>query len=256
MLRRSSRTVPAGDQAPNPLLFRIGEFAKAALGCILANGQTIRWATQKRILKAMISGTGPKGLAVDVGCGGGTYAIDLLAPSTARVVAMDISWRHAWITRERVRRQGLDNVLVVVASADALPFKGGIADLVLCSEVLEHVANDAQALRELARVSKPACGRLVVSVPHPPEPVHNPDHVRPGYAESDLRLKLEEAGFAVQAVRFCVFRATRAVIRWCSALRTPLPVLFICQIEQYLSDRGLSFANPCDMVVLAERRPR
>ena len=241
------------DLAIHTVLFRIGEFLKPALGWILANGQTIRWATQKRILKAVITRSAPYALAMDVGCGGGTYAIDLLAPNAARVIAVDISWRHAWITRERVRRRGLNNVLVVVASADALPFKDRIADLVLCSEVLEHVQNDALAFQELSRVTKPACGKLALSVPHPPEPVHNPDHVRPGYTEHELRSRLEEVGFVIRITRFCMFRATRAVAQWCSALRTPLPVLFICQIEQYLSDRGLSFANPCDMVVLAER---
>jgi len=46
-----------------------------------------------------------------------------------------------------------------------LPFEDGSFDLVFCLEVLEHLHEPRQAIRELARVSKRA---VIVSVPHEP----------------------------------------------------------------------------------------
>ena len=45
-----------------------------------------------------------------------------------------------------------------------LPFINNIFDLVICSEVLEHIRDHRQAVTELARVLHPGCP-LVVSVP-------------------------------------------------------------------------------------------
>ena len=47
---------------------------------------------------------------------------------------------------------------------DPLPFDGGAFDLAVALDVLEHVADDEAALRELARVVAPG-GRLLVTVP-------------------------------------------------------------------------------------------
>lgn len=56
-------------------------------------------------------------------------------------------------------------VCLAQADAGALPFRSRSYDLVLCLEVLEHLAEPARALRELARVARGGC---VVSVPHEP----------------------------------------------------------------------------------------
>ena len=56
-------------------------------------------------------------------------------------------------------------VSLVQADAYALPFRGRSYDLVVCLEVLEHLADPARALRELRRVARSGC---LVSVPHEP----------------------------------------------------------------------------------------
>ena len=231
-------------------LFAITEFLKRVLHHILANGQTIRWVTQKPVLAEMISDSGQVHLAMDIGCGGGTYAIELLAPKANRVIAFDYNWYHAWLTHQRAQRKGLKRVHVLVASAEALPFKGAVADLVLCSEVLEHLSQDALAVREFARVSKPTNGKLVLSVPYPPEPFPNPEHAREGYTEPEIRLLLETSGFVIEERKFCMFTLTRLVLKAYAFLRIPLPLLFLCQLEHLLS-RVIPFSNPYDMVVRA-----
>jgi SAM-dependent methyltransferase len=53
----------------------------------------------------------------------------------------------------------------VAADGMQLPFKTGIFDHTICSEVLEHLADDRKALQELARVMKPS-GQLILTFPH------------------------------------------------------------------------------------------
>lgn len=52
----------------------------------------------------------------------------------------------------------------VIGSGLALPIRGGSCELVVCSEVLEHVPAPADAFGELVRVTCPG-GRIVLTVP-------------------------------------------------------------------------------------------
>lgn len=56
-------------------------------------------------------------------------------------------------------------IKAVAASAEHLPFKEGAFDGIICSEVLEHLADDRGAIKEIARVLKKS-GLLVISVPN------------------------------------------------------------------------------------------
>jgi hypothetical protein len=103
---------------------------------------------------------------------------------------------------------------MVKADIMALPFADGRFDVVYCSHVLEHVADDRLALREIRRVLG-AGGWALILVPVHPGPtledagVTDPrerlrrfgqeDHLR-RYGE-DFPGRLCQAGFAVTAVR-------------------------------------------------------
>lgn len=57
------------------------------------------------------------------------------------------------------------DIKITKGSIYELPYKDNSFDLVLCTEVLEHLEDPARGLRELARVSKKY---LVISVPNEP----------------------------------------------------------------------------------------
>ena len=81
----------------------------------------------------------------------------------------------------------------IVASLDALPLHEGSFDAVLCTEVLEHVANPSSVLRELYRVLAPG-GRLWLTVPFAAALHEEPyDYYR--YTRHALRALLEDTGF-------------------------------------------------------------
>lgn len=108
--------------------------------------------------------------ALDLGCGAGRHLHAMYYRAYGTSIGVDLGFADVVRTRkgfedcpdmapERPRHFGLAQ-----ASALALPFPGGSFDVVVCSEVLEHIPDYRLALREIARVTKPG-GRLGVSVP-------------------------------------------------------------------------------------------
>jgi SAM-dependent methyltransferase len=87
---------------------------------------------------------------LDVGCGE--------QPLRERVEAAGASYVGLDVT------QNASRTVAVVGSVLELPFDADRFDVVICSEVLEHVPEPRQALAEIARVLVPG-GRLVLSTP-------------------------------------------------------------------------------------------
>jgi len=93
---------------------------------------------------------------LDIGAGPGTITADfaaLLAPG--QVTATEISPAALDLSRAEVTRRGLNNVTFAVADIQALDFAAGSFDVVHAHQVLQHVSDPVQALREMRRVCKP-----------------------------------------------------------------------------------------------------
>ena len=93
---------------------------------------------------------------LDAGCGTGINLkyLQILGD----VYGLDISKDALIFSRNR----GLPSL--ICGSADKLPFKNELFDLVLALDVIEHIDEDLSAVRELNRVLKPG-GRLILTVP-------------------------------------------------------------------------------------------
>jgi SAM-dependent methyltransferase len=81
----------------------------------------------------------------------------------------------------------------IIASADALPVHDDSFDLVVCTQVLEHVPEPLAVLQELARVLVSG-GRLALTVPLLWE-LHEAPHDYYRYTEPGVRHLLAKAGF-------------------------------------------------------------
>lgn len=103
-------------------------------------------------LLARHGGAGP---LLDVGCGTGLILRHLPRGSTG----LDINPRYL----AKARLHAPDAVLVQ-GDAEALPFADGAFGTVVCTEVLEHVPDPAQAVAEIRRVLSPE-GVLIGSTP-------------------------------------------------------------------------------------------
>ncbi len=97
---------------------------------------------------------------LEVGCGEGLLAQQLWssAPQPKRFVASDL-------VLDRISPRLDPSIERVQASIYELPFEDDSFDLVVCCEVLEHIADPARGLAELTRV---AGRRVLVSAPWEP----------------------------------------------------------------------------------------
>ncbi|UCB42782.1 MAG: class I SAM-dependent methyltransferase [Dehalococcoidales bacterium] len=106
---------------------------------------------------------------LDVGCGEGRHTTQACKETECTVCAMDIDPENVIKTSymlDLMEQAGESRASWGVFRGDALrlPFKDTHFDKVICSEVLEHVPDDNQAVRELTRVLKDD-GTLAISVP-------------------------------------------------------------------------------------------
>lgn len=93
---------------------------------------------------------------LDVGSGPGTITADFarrLMPG--RVTALEATEAALALTRAEMERQGIDNVDHVTGDVHAMDFADGSFDIVHAHQVLQHVSDPVQALREMRRVCKP-----------------------------------------------------------------------------------------------------
>ncbi len=115
-------------------------------------------------------GVGPGTSVIDVGCGAGRHSFEAFRRG-ADVVAFDqdaeeLNDVDAILTamQEQGEAPAAARAEAVKGDALGLPYDDGTFDVVIASEILEHVPQDDRAIDELTRVLKPG-GRLAVTVP-------------------------------------------------------------------------------------------
>lgn len=123
-----------------------------------------------------------RGTLLDVGCGERPY-------SGCR------SQVTQWIGLDADTNSSAD----ITGSADAVPLPDATIDTVLCTQVLEHVAEPENAFAELHRVLRPG-GMLILSVPQY-WPLHEEPYDFRRYTEIGLRALATKGGFSVVAMR-------------------------------------------------------
>ncbi len=91
---------------------------------------------------------------LDVGSGPGTITCDL-AGLVTEVVAIEPTEAALDLARREAARRGVDNIAFQVADVHRLPFDDDSFDLAHAHQVLQHLPDPVQALREMARVVRP-----------------------------------------------------------------------------------------------------
>jgi ubiquinone/menaquinone biosynthesis C-methylase UbiE len=131
-------------------------------------GEFYDWVTDPRALerifhwgrstvaKRLIRRLGKSQLALDIGCGTGLITRFI---QSSHVVGIDI---NRWNLGKAKRR--IQDADFVQCDVEHLPFRNGLADLAICTEVVEHLYFPSRAVGEIARVMRPN-GMFIGSVP-------------------------------------------------------------------------------------------
>jgi 2-polyprenyl-3-methyl-5-hydroxy-6-metoxy-1,4-benzoquinol methylase len=121
---------------------------------------TYRAAKQARRLRRVLRDSVKPACIIDMGCGDGSATeLAALASPGHRIVALD--WSAEAV--RQVRARGL--TVVRAAAEDSWPIASNTADVVIMSELIEHVIDTDAVLDEAWRVLKPG-GSLLLSTPN------------------------------------------------------------------------------------------
>jgi len=120
----------------------------------------IRWIERRRV-KAILRflDANPQDTVLEVGCGAGNV---LEQVQSGYLHGIDLS--PSLLAKSRLRLAERQAKLAQ-ANAERLPFASGQFHKLICTEVLEHVLDPRQAVREMARVAA-ADAIIVISVPN------------------------------------------------------------------------------------------
>lgn len=201
------------------------------------------YASRRTMLRELMRDVAP-GQLLDVGAGSGGNTTEM-AGLGWQCTALEHSPAGAQLLTER----GLD---VVRGDGHRLPFADDTFDLVMATDVWEHLDDDATVAREAFRVTRPG-GRLLVTVPAGMDLWSDHDvalghHRR--YGADQLRELARSAGWTVHSVQSWnvllrpVVRARRALRRsgspeGCSEMNSVNPLLnaalrSVLAVEQHL----------------------
>ena len=203
-----------------------------------------------RIIFRFIKDTPTTARILDAGSGYGIYALTL-AEKGYSVDAIDLEReRTEALNARKKERPVLDaRIRTFTGSITNLHFEDGSYDLIICSDVIEHIADHTRAVSELARVLAPG-GTLIITVPY-----HSKNneriykmfgHERPGYTVDSMQKIIAPLGLTIEDVSCYEYALGSRLFKIFNAIRSaPLMAAFFYPLYiPYLIDTSLKIGEP------------
>lgn len=109
------------------------------------------------------SGLSSSNLLVDVGCGDGALMHEVISQTGCSAVGIDTDTTGIELAHYEFSRREASTCFALVGGS-TYPFRDGVFSHALCADVIEHVDDPVELLREIHRILRPG-GSLVVSTP-------------------------------------------------------------------------------------------
>jgi SAM-dependent methyltransferase len=178
---------------------------------------------------------------LNAGAGEGLFS-SLLLKNRGLVQLVEIDYSYG--SYQRARSESRQHL--IGASLTAIPARNSAFDLVLCTEVLEHITDDEAALDEIRRVLAPG-GWLLITVPTP-SAIYDPNHVREGYTAEGLADMLRARGLEIVETAFCMYAEFKLIMRLWRRYGWLPRVSIWCLV---LAELILPVGNPMDLIILS-----
>jgi ubiquinone/menaquinone biosynthesis C-methylase UbiE len=142
------------------------QYSGAPLNQSIYDNVVLRYRHYERLCALMELATGVDRI-LDIGCGYGDLSLEL-ANNGKEVVLLDIWPKVLLMAKRRFSKLGLQGDLIR-GDASHLPFKSSSFDMSFSNQVVEHIADPVEFIREKLRVSKlkaiVMCGNSHFSMP-------------------------------------------------------------------------------------------
>lgn len=143
---------------------------------------------------------------LDIGCGDGPFA-HFCASQGAEIYFADIDEGKVAAVATQLANSAARAIHPIVTDANPIPLEDGCVNKIIAMEVLEHVDDPAQFMRELVRVAKPGA-QFLITVPDPvgeyvqkqiapPQYFEHPNHIRIIEREDFTKL-ISDAGLVIE----------------------------------------------------------
>ena len=153
---------------------------------LILKNHLYNYLLRKRAIEKCLKQESPA-LILEVGCG-----ISPVVTKFNCIIYSDLSFEAVKLLKQ-IQKTGY----YVVTDATHLPFKTNEFSHIICSEVLEHLEDDLQALKEMARTLKKPSGSLIITIPHRKCYFANDDHFVNHYRRyefSEIKSRLRISG--------------------------------------------------------------
>ncbi len=221
------------------------------LGELHCPGRLRAWHVVKELRRLGLWGPEPRTL-YDAGGGEGAFAYWVARKFPAWTVVVGDNESETLERGERIKHGlGLGNV--ELRSVDLRdPGEESAYDIIVCSDVLEHIEEDDLVVKHLTYALKPG-GVVIVTSPSVPQPRHLPlvrwrerrigfhpsdyGHVRDGYSEKDLAVLLGNAGLDVETIHrtFGFFGTLMFDVFFVTGDNRPNPLVYAALFPFYMT---------------------
>ncbi|MEN3940936.1 class I SAM-dependent methyltransferase [Prosthecobacter sp. SYSU 5D2] len=214
---------------------------------------TIRYRVEwPRIEQALLAHVPLRGVLFDGGAGSGEFVRRCIELGFDEAIALEYDEEN--YARLQANAGRLPQVRTMRESLLDIPLPDASVDVVLSTQVLEHITNHERAAAELCRILKPG-GFAVITVPRPPEPFPNADHMREGYTEEELTALF--APYGMKTITHDWFLTRDTVDRMLSCARLPVRGMFVPVVlvdgETHLSPKERRALRPYGLLTVFQK---
>ncbi|MBB5035027.1 class I SAM-dependent methyltransferase [Prosthecobacter vanneervenii] len=190
------------------------------------------------------------GTLFDGGAGSGEFLrLALKAGFAQKVIALEYDAQNFARLEENLGDE--PRARLIRGSLLEVPLEDESVDLVMSTQVIEHIAEHEKAAAELCRILKPG-GHAVITVPHPPEPFPNDDHCREGYTAEEMAALFAPYGMTALHTDYFLVRGTtdRLLAAWKMPMRGVFMPVAWADVETHLSAAERKAGTPFGILTL------